>query len=551
MKRALYLLAVCALLITQTAYAETAEEYLESAQQLAEAQNYPEALALLNKAVAEHPDNSDLHALLGLYTGMSAGQAGDYMEAGRLAMLSFEYLDKAVTLGPENPRAYLYRGIMGVNVPTFLGKLDPGINDLKRVIDMHGKDPDKISGEMLITAYSNLATGYLKAEDFDNARSALTTIVESAPGTDAAKQAEEQLAKLEGKKTVKLDVLAVKEGDTEEIIALKEKIKADPGNTEMILQLGTIYYDAEKWDDAVVILKEYVAIDQQSADAYKMLGISIAQQAETGYDERIASDTDLRSGMAFEAISYLDQAVQLNAKDIELRLTRGIFGIMFPFFIGKHDQGVLDLEYVAENATTEEEKAQALYFLGLARQREALRYWIEVASKYPKSEAAKMVYQSSVPRVTHFDPSKVDKPVVVIDFVFGFQDELPPQTAIWIEDMNENHIRTLYVSGFSGYAKEVQINLPVWSAISNFEGCEAVTGASIDIGHHIYTWDLNGLDGKKVKKGTYKVRVEVMHWPSGKYQLVETEIELGKKGMKKIVEEGVYIPRLEVSYIPK
>jgi len=551
MKKTLYLVVICALFVAQAAHAESPEEYLESAQQLAEAQNYSEALALLNKGVTEYPENSDLYALLGLYTGMSAGQTGDYMEAGRLAMLSFEYLDKAVTLGPENPRAYLYRGIMGVNVPTFLGKLEPGIRDLNHVIEMHGKNPDRVSNEMLITAYSNLATGYLKAEDFDNARSTLTSVIEAAPGTDAAKRAEAQLAKLEGKKTVELDVLAAKDGDTEEILALKEKLKADPGNTEMILQLGTIYYEAEKWSDAVVILKEYVSIDQLNADAYKMLGIAVAQQAGTGYDERIATDTDLRSGMAFESLAYLDQAVQLNPKDTELRLTRGIFGIMFPFFVGKHDQGVQDLEYVTKNATTEEEKAEALYYLGVASQREATRYWIEVASKYPKSEAARMVYESSVPRVTHFDPSTVDKPVVVIDFVFGFQDELPPQTAIWIEDMNENHIRTLYVSGFSGHAKDVQVNLPVWSAISNYEGCEAVTGASIDIGHHIYTWDLKGLDGKKVKKGTYKVRVEVMHWPSGKYQLVETEIETGKKGMKKIVEEGDYIPRLEVTYIPK
>ena len=97
MKRTMFLLVVCTLLLSQSTHADTPEEYIESAQQLIEARNYKEALALLDKGVKEYPENSDLFVYLGLYTGMSAGQSEDYTEAGRLSMLSFSILKSSRT----------------------------------------------------------------------------------------------------------------------------------------------------------------------------------------------------------------------------------------------------------------------------------------------------------------------------------------------------------------------------------------------------------------------------------------------------------------------
>ncbi|UCF03954.1 MAG: DUF2271 domain-containing protein [bacterium] len=536
------------ILVSSSVQGMSIEEYISNATSLQEAGKIAEAVDLLEKAVAEYPESSEIYAYLGLYTGMSAGQAGDYMEAGRLSFLAFERLDTAVSLDPNNHTAYLFRGILGVRVPKFLGRLDGAIAALNQVITLHAKDPKTVPNESLIYAHQMLAEGHTKNEDHAAAKEVLQKIIEIAPGTDAATLAEEQIAKLPSPKAPERSPLAVREDDRQEIASLKKKIEQEPENTALVLALGEAYYSADDFDEAVEVLKQYIRTETSNPTAYRLLGISVAQIAGRGYDETIYSDTDYRSGLAFEAISYMDRAIELAPDDVETRLIRGIFGIMFPFFVGKHDQGVEDLEYVVESDASEAQKAEALYYLGVAHQRKGMRYWLEVATEYPETDATNLVYQDMRPVVQHFDPIKHEKPVMAIDFVLGFQDELPPQTAVWIENSEGDHIRTLYVSGFSGYAKEKQINLPVWSAVSEFQDIDDVTGASIDIGHHIYIWDLRDRHGKEVENGKYTVKVEVSHWPSMKYQLSEAVVAVGKKNSEAVVEEGAFIPQLRVTY---
>ena len=111
-------------------------------------------------------------------------------------------------------------------------------------------------------------------------------------------------------------------------------------------------------------------------------------------------------------------------------------------------------------------------------------------------------------------------------------------------------MKTVFVSGFAGNVKGKQVTLPVWAEISKFDGADAVTGASIDVGHYVYAWDCRGTDGKKVKSGRYTAKVEVSHWPSGKYQLAEAAFTVGKKEESVRVETGDYVPSLVVSYYP-
>ena len=134
--------------------------------------------------------------------------------------------------------------------------------------------------------------------------------------------------------------------------------------------------------------------------------------------------------------------------------------------------------------------------------------------------------------------------------MLGFRDELAPQTAVWIEDEEGNFVKTVYVSGFSGYAREKQINLGTWSKSSEFIDTDGVTGASIDLGHHLYVWDMKDFSGKKVKQGEYKINVETFYWPSMKYQIVSAKLRLGKEESSKIMKEGDFIPYLEIKYIP-
>ncbi len=554
MRRSSLFVAACILLLVSTlpALAGEVDDKIKEAEALADSGDLPGAVALLEKVTAEYPEDSDAMAYLGLYTGMGAGQAQNYEEAGKLMMMSFERLDTAVKLDKDNPEAYLFRGIMGIKVPGFFGRLEAGISDLETAAEMYYASSDPEAQKGLVSALTNLAEGYGKNEDPASQKKVLEKIVQVAPGTEAAAAAQEQLKGLrdvEEKPDIDTGLFEPKDGDSEQVLALKKSLMKDHSDPALILQLGEAYYGEESFGNAMEVLKVYTSTNKTNGAAYKMLALSTSYAAEHGYDESIYTNTDTRSNLAFELMAAWDKAVELSPDDMELRLTRGTFGLLMPFFLGKHDQSVADLEMVVDGEASDEMKAEALYYLGLAREREALRNYIKLAKNYPESEGARLAFDHMKPRITEIDESELDTPCVKIDFILGFQDELAPQTAVWIDDENENHIRTIYVSGFAGYVREKQITLPLWAAVTKFEGIDGVTSASIDIGHHIFIWDLKDYNGNKVKKGKYRVRVETSHWPTNLYQNVEAFIEIGKKENSVKVEEGNFIPFFELTYL--
>jgi len=277
----------------------------------------------------------------------------------------------------------------------------------------------------------------------------------------------------------------------------------------------------------------------------------LGEIAGKGYDERIYENTDFRTNLAFEVVKYMDKAVEIAPNDFEVRLMRGSVGVMMPFFVGKLEQAIEDLKMVKNGDSSNEQKADAIYWLGRAFQKKATTFWISVITEYSKTDAAKLAFQSFRPAIKNFDPTNFQKPFLAIDFVIGFRDELPPQTAVWIEDKDGKFVKTIYVSGFSGFAKEKQANLSDWAESSKFEDADVVTGASIDIGHHVYVWDLKDYTGKKVKNEEYVVKVEVAFWPSMEYQSVSANIKFGKGDSRIVVEQGNLIPYLELKYYSK
>ena len=535
--------------------AKTAAQYVAEAQALASGGKIPEAIALLKEAAAAHPQSPEVFAYLGSYVGQTAGQQGaNYTEAMRLMGESYGYLDKAIEVGPENPLGYFYRGIMSVNVPVFLGKLPGGIADLKKIVEIHGKAPAAVSPEMLVTAYAMLGKGYEAGGNPADARASYGQVVKLAPGTDTAKQAEARLAAMAPVAPKEKPAwLKPNPDDPGSIAAIKSRIETEAENIDLRLHLdlARALMDVRRYEEAREVLHAYIEKNPSNPDAYRLLFETVGVLANVGYDPRIAEDTRFRTNLAFEAMSSADKIVELDPNDLEARLTRGVTGISMPFFVGKFDQGVVDIEYVLKNTKSPADSATAMYWLGAARERQAMRFWLDVATKFPDTDAARMAMSGMRPVVTTFDTGKAVKPVVAIDFVSGFRDELAPQIAIWIEDASEKHVKTVYVSGFAGNVKGKQVTLPVWAAVSNFAGADAVTGASIDVGHYVYTWDCKGLDGKPVKPGKYVAKVEVCHWPSMKYQLAEAAITVGKLENSSRVEEGDYIPSLVVTYYPK
>jgi tetratricopeptide (TPR) repeat protein len=545
--KTLVCLFVLALSLASISTAKTVDDYVAEAEQYKDAGELAKAIAIMTEATSSFPDDARGHAYLGLYKGMQAGQTENYMEAGQLVSESFADLNKALEIDPAHLEGHLFRGIMGVSVPEFFGVLDQGIADLEFVTQAYEKTPDEVSQDVGVTAYDKLGDGYIKKRNREMARGAWQRLIEIAPDAPVAEAAREKLAKSE----VSTEPFGQSGYENVSIDELKQRLEADPENVDLMVGLGKAYMDAGELGEAQGIFRKAIELDPENANAYKWLGnsVSMSMSGEI-YDERIHEDTEWATNLVFEVMRYLDKAVELAPDDLEARYLHGMMAIQFPFFAGKLDDGLENLQIVLDSGIPDDVRAAANFWLGYGYRKKAMTHWIEVVKEYPEEDAARMVFDSMLPPVRHFDPTAYDPPIVTIDFVLGFRDELPPQTVVWVETEEGEFLRTLYISGFSGHAREVQVVLPVYASTAKYADVDACTGASIDIGEHIYTWDLKDTSGARVKDGTYVIKVEVMHWPSMQYQLVEARIAVGKTGDRAVTEEGDFIPYLEVNYLP-
>ena len=198
-----------------------------------------------------------------------------------------------------------------------------------------------------------------------------------------------------------------KEPDNQTIIELKEKLKKEPDNISLLIALGKEYFDVENYEAAEKVLKKAVSLDSLNANAFKLLASCLGQIGEEGYDPRIYMDTDFRTNLVFEAMKVLDNAVALGPDDIELRLMRAAMGVSFPFFIGRLDQGIDDLNLVIASDVPDSTMAEALYWIGFAYQKKARTHWIEIVSQYSGSEACQYVFNELAPGVKRIDFSKL------------------------------------------------------------------------------------------------------------------------------------------------
>jgi len=530
-------------LLLSAAIAKTVEGYVAEAEALRDSGDAKAAFELLKEAMAANPDDAEVQANLGLCLGILAGEAanaGNLPEAGTLMTEAFGYLDKGVELDPDNPTALLYRGIMGVGVPVVFGKLNQALDDLEYLIALHDKNPDAVSMDMVVQAYQLMATGYTNISDMHQAIASWEKVIELSPDSDAVKAAQESIAKITA-------TMAAEE--TESAAAPSE---LSPEQVEQMIAKGKAHNEAKEYGKAEQLLSQVVVSDLKNAEAHKQLAIAMLGSLEGGniYDERIHDDTDWATNIAFGTMTHLDKAVELAPDDMEARYLNGVMAVNFPFFIGKLDQGIEYLQMVVDSDLAADDRATAAYWLGYGYQKKGMSHWIELVGEHPEAEAAGLALGAMRPDIERFDPDEHSGPVVGIEFLIAFRDELAPQTAVWIETPDEEFVRTLYVSGFSGNVKEVQIVLPVWASATEFVGADAVTGASIDTGQHVYVWDLKDNSGKRVEDGKYVIKVEVHHWPSMKYQMVEGEIEVGDKEARLVVEEGDFLPYLKLTYLP-
>jgi hypothetical protein len=106
-----------------------------------------------------------------------------------------------------------------------------------------------------------------------------------------------------------------------------------------------------------------------------------------------------------------------------------------------------------------------------------------------------------------------------LDILISYERQSGPgsnQYAIWIENLEGELIKTIFVTSFTaqgGYVKRPACT-PVWvekakpAELSN-QQIDAFSGATPQSGNHIYTWDLTDNEGKSVKPGKYRFIIEV------------------------------------------
>ncbi len=541
MKRLTGFVILACLLIGNVQAQDAVAPSLDQAKGLIDVGKLQEASDMLRQLVQKNPQNPEILAWTGLAVGMLAGQAQqDYMAAGKLAMESFGYLDKAVGIDPNLVQARLYRGVMGVNMPPFFNRLDQAMNDLLTVIRIQKTEPVKVKPQDHILAWQSLLTGYEKKGEKDKSLAAVEKILTLNPEDEQAK------SKVESLKAENPD-LAPADLSTE--IGIKPLSDAEV--TTNIAKARTLIIE-KKPDEALALLKETAERNPKATpETYTLILQILNVLVNKGYDDRIQQDTDFRSKQAFDVMHWSEQAVLAFPDDLHFRMIRGVMAISMPFFIGKLDQGIGDLKAITESDAPDSVKSQAMYWLGLGYTRKAMDYWNTVVTKYPEAPAYRQVLDAMRPPIDKINTAQLRKPAVTIDFISAYQDQIAPQTAVWVEDEKGNFIRTVYVSGFSGHVKGKQVVLPEWAHATAFKGVDGVTGASIDLGEHVLIWDLTNLEGKRVPKGKYMIKVEISHWPSMKQQVAATEIEIGKKPDKTMKKEGDVIPYLEVNYLPR
>ena len=361
----------------------------------------------------------------------------------------------------------------------------------------------------------------------------------------------------------------------EDIETLEKQLAKDPDNPELLLGLGKLLLEGGDYMGARQLLSKAASADSMNAEIFHLLTQTYIAEAEKGYSEKIHEDTDYQTQLVLHIFENMNRAIELAPEDPELRFLRGAYIVNMPVFAsfweklgwnmdmargitdlmldnytGMIGLAMEDLKFVIRSEASEGMKSEALFYLGMAHRNLGLQYWQTLTKDFRDSEPAKQAWAVMRPDRDLMDPGTVTGERALIRFHIAFESDLPPQTAVWVEDSEGVFVKTIYVSGFSGHVKQRQVVLPAWGSISEFE-TNNTTGASISTGRHLFAWDCTDGSGKRVKDGSYTIWAEVHHWPSMHYQSVSATISIGGDEDTKVVAEGDLVPFFEVRYLPE
>lgn len=148
---------------------------------------------IFEKLLKIEPDNTEALAWHGSILTLKG-----YYEWVPVMKLVYVYngirkMRRAVELDPNNPAVRLIRANTSLALPRFFGQLKVAIQDFEYLLMLYEKAPNKFSEDMLADVYLGLGKAYKKAGDRERAKRCWLKVVELAPGSIKAEEAEELL----------------------------------------------------------------------------------------------------------------------------------------------------------------------------------------------------------------------------------------------------------------------------------------------------------------------------------------------------------------------
>ena len=109
-------------------------------------------------------------------------------------------------------------------------------------------------------------------------------------------------------------------GQSSRMLTLEREVEKNPKNLAAWLELGNLYFDTNKFQDAVLAYNKYLNLNPNNPDVWTDLGVM-----------------HRRSGNPIEAISSFDKAIELNPQHEQARFNKGIVQI---YDLGDRDAAV-------------------------------------------------------------------------------------------------------------------------------------------------------------------------------------------------------------------
>ena len=255
-------------------------------------EDYAAEIALHREILVRHPErhasltalgeaqlkNGDPEAAVAAFMAVEESHPNDLDARLRLAFLFFE--SHRYLAARERFEHVLVRRPHNHEVAFFLGVVDRRIGDVDSAIEAFARIPEE--HKYYADARSQIASAYERRGDY----------------AEALEQVERSLAVRESREMLLYAAtLRAKAGDLEGAVkAVEELLEQAPDDDELLFNLGVVYGEADRSDEAVSHMRRALEVNPENASAMNYIGYTFAEQGVR-----------------------LDEAEQLITRAIELR----------------------------------------------------------------------------------------------------------------------------------------------------------------------------------------------------------------------------------------